>query len=165
MYAQSMQSSGGSFGTGALVGAAGGVGASAALMAFRKTQFRANVGMGTGIAALGIPIIGGNNNNTLAQTVANQVNTINALTVDAAPTGAQVAPIRAQLATLAGYVSQIASNTDPLTVVGLRNAPTIPAATTTLVGGAAVSTLPSSGIGNLGMLLLGGLVIYLAVRD
>jgi len=166
MYAnQGQGSSGGQLAAAGLIGAAGGSGATLAAMSFRKTQSRANIGLGLGITSLGLQVLGGNSNNTLSQNAATQVNTINALAFDAAPTGVQVAALRGQLAVLAGTVSQGLGNTDPMTVAGIRQQAAIPAPNSTLPAVAAVSTTTTSGLGNIGILLIGGVLIWLAVKD
>lgn len=167
MYVQSQGSSGGNGQLWAAggAGAAAGAGATLAAMSYKKTASRATAGLVLGGIALGTQVLGGNSNQTIANNMATQVNTINALAFDAAPTGAQVAALRAQVAVLAGNSAQGFGNTNPLQTLGLQQAPSIPAPNTGLPAVAAVSTTSSSGLGNVGILLLGGVLLYMAVKD
>jgi len=147
------------------IGAVGGSAATMAAYSFRKTQSRATTGVVLGGIALGGALLGGNQNQTIATNMATQVNTINSLAFDATPTGAQVAALRGQVALLAGQSSQGFSNTNIMSVVGLQQAPSIPAPNTGLPAVAAVSTTSSNSLGNIGILALGALLLYFAVKD
>lgn len=167
MLYQSSGSSGGGlvpFGAGVGVGA----GASAAAMWARKVQGRANLGMGLGILNTGVMVIGGNDNNQRALDAANLTNTINSRTFSLAPTGAEVGLLKQDLGTAVNLLSRVASNTDPMSVTGLRTTPTLPPPTSAITSSTiplATTVQPSSGLGSVGILLLVGAVIYVATRD
>lgn len=144
-------------------GAAAGVGGTAAAMWAKKFTGRANLGMALGLINTGTMVIGGNDNNQKSIEAANLVNTINGRTL--AADAASIGLLRGDLSALGNIVSRVASNTDPISVVGLRNQPLLPNPNATATGTAAVSTTPSSGLGSVGILLLIGVAVYIAVKD
>lgn len=146
-------------------GAAVGAGVSGAMAWAKRVQSRSNTGMALGLLNTGVAVFGGNANNTEALNAANLVNDTNALPFTSTPTAAEVGALKEKVGRLAGIVSRVASNTDPMSVTGLRTGPAIPASSAAVTAVTAVSTTPAAGLGSVGLLLVIGLGVYLATKD
>jgi len=145
-------------------GAAAGSGTTAAMSWAKRLTGKVNMAGGVSLANAGISLVGGNANATIAATCAQNANDTNSLLFTAGgATGPEVGNLKKQVADLWVTVGKVAGNTDPLTVVGLRNAPTFPVASTASTSGtvpAPVNTTPSTGLGNIGIALLLGVAVW-----